>query len=144
MSDTHHNHSYVCSRIFLTNPPGEENALVHHPSAPNALKEKERDLAEAEAEANSWVCLGVIAITIGLLAVTAEFLVDTLDQVREEGSIKEEYVQRHWGEVPLIDIYLRWFGLILLPLVSFAADGLIATVGTQLPSYSTYSIDPLG
>ena len=29
-------------------------------------------------------------ITIGLLAITAEFLVDTLDKVREEGSIKEE------------------------------------------------------
>ena len=92
MTETDNNSSYVCSRIFLTNPPGEDNVLTHHPSAPDALKEKERHLADAEAEANSWVCLGVIAITIGLLAVTAEFLVDTLDQVREEGDIKEEYV----------------------------------------------------
>lgn len=76
----------------MTNPPGEDNALELHPTAPNALRERERDLAEADAEANSWVCLGAIAITIGLLAVTAEFLVDTLDEVREEGTIKEEYV----------------------------------------------------
>ena len=94
MSDTHYDSSYVCSRIFLTNPPGGDNVLVHHPSAPDALKEKERDLAEAEAEANPWVCLGVIAITIGLLAVTAEFIVDTIGQVREGGT-KKEYVQRH-------------------------------------------------
>lgn len=134
MSNTHHGLSYICSRIFLTNPPGEDNALELHPAAPDALKEKERNLAEADAEANSWVCLGTIAITIGLLAVTAEFLVDTLDNVREEGSIKEEYVQRHSDEVPPIYVSLRWFGLILLPLVSFAADGVLATVRkTRLP-----------
>lgn len=91
-SDTNYNLSYVCSRIFLTNPPGEDNALVLHPAAPDALKERERILAEEEPEANVWVCLAVIAVTIGLLAVTAEFLVDTLDHVREEGSIGEEYV----------------------------------------------------
>ena len=90
---TDNNFSYICSRIFLTNPPGEGNALEHHPSAPDAIKEKERHLAEADPEANSWVCLGVIAITIGLLAVTAQFLVDTLEPVRKEGKIREEYVE---------------------------------------------------
>ena len=85
--------SYICSRIFLINPPGEGSALEHHPSAPDALKEKERHLAEVDPEANSWVCITVIVITIGLLAVTAEFLVDTLKRVREEGKIKEEYVE---------------------------------------------------
>ena len=90
---TENNFSYICSRIFLTNPPGEGNALEHHPSAPDAIKEKERHLAEADPEANSWVCVTVIVITIGLLAVTAEFLVDTLEHVREEGRIEEEYVE---------------------------------------------------
>ncbi|KAF9653776.1 hypothetical protein BDM02DRAFT_3182767 [Thelephora ganbajun] len=102
---------YICSRIFLHNPPGEDSALQLHPSAPDALKEKERDLAEAEPKASSWVCLGVIAITIPFMATTAEFLVGSLERVRAGGIIKEE-----------------WFGLILLPLVSFAADGAVATV----------------
>jgi Ca2+:H+ antiporter len=83
---------------------------------------------EAEPKANSWVCLGAIVITIALLAVTAEFLVESLESVREEGVIREEYVQRHRHEIPLTKIRFRWFGLILLPLVSFAADGALATV----------------
>jgi len=82
---------------------------VLHPDVPDALKEKERKLAEEEPETISWVCLAVILVTIGLLAITAEFLVDTLDHVRQEGNIGEE-----------------WFGLILLPLVSFGADGVVA------------------
>lgn len=84
--------SYICSRIFLTNPPGEDNALGLHPSAPDAIREKERGLEETEAKTNSWVCLSVIIITIGLLAVTAEFLLDTLDHLREEEDISEECV----------------------------------------------------
>jgi Ca2+:H+ antiporter len=89
------NLSYICSRIFLHNPPGEDNALTLHPAAPEALKEAERELVEAEPEANPWVCLGAIVITIALMAATAEFLVESLEHVREEGVIREECVQRH-------------------------------------------------
>jgi len=85
--------SYICSRIFLINPAGEGSALEHHPSAPDAIKERERHLAEADPEVNSWVCATVIAITIGFVAVTVKFLLDTLEYVREEGKIKEEYVE---------------------------------------------------
>jgi len=120
--------SYICSRIFLHNPPGEDNALQLHPTAPKALKEEERKLAEEEPEANSWVCLGAIIITIALMAVTAEFLVESIESVREQGTISEEYVQRCRHEALLINMFFRWFGLILLPLVSFAADGAVATV----------------
>ncbi|KAF9788189.1 hypothetical protein BJ322DRAFT_1047593 [Thelephora terrestris] len=102
---------YICSRIFLTNPPGEDNALELHPTAPEALRNMERELREAEPKVNSWVCLGTIIITIALMGVTAEFLVDSLQNVRDSRNITEE-----------------WFGLILLPLVSFAADGAVAVV----------------
>lgn len=47
-----------------------------------------------EPEANSWVCLGAIIITIAIMAVTAEFLVESVESVREEGTITEECVQR--------------------------------------------------
>lgn len=95
MPEPHDNFSYVGSRVFLTDPPGEDNALELHHSAPEALKEKERELAEAEPEVSAWVCLAVIAITIALMAVTAEFLVDSLEHVRQSGNIREECVPPH-------------------------------------------------
>lgn len=95
LSNTHHDLSYICSRIFLHDPPGEDNALALHPSAPAALREEERKLAEAEPEINSWVCLGAIIITIAFMAVTAEFLVESIESVREEGTITEECVRPH-------------------------------------------------
>ena len=104
-SDIHHDFSYVGSRIFLHNPPGEHNAFELHPSAPDALKEKERNLAEEEPKASSWVCLGVIVITIALMAVTAEFLVESVESVREENTITEECVQRHRHEILLINVF---------------------------------------
>uniref|UniRef100_A0A0W0FKV0 Sodium/calcium exchanger membrane region domain-containing protein n=1 Tax=Moniliophthora roreri TaxID=221103 RepID=A0A0W0FKV0_MONRR len=102
---------YVCSRIFLHNPPGEDNALQsnHQPNAPLALKHEEEHLTNTEPEVNQWVCIGMLIVTIALMAVTAEWLVDSIEFVREEGRITEE-----------------WFGLILLPIVSFAADGMVA------------------
>lgn len=93
-SDAHLSLSYVSSRIFLHNPPGDENALELHPAAPNAIKERERHLAQEIPKANSWVCLGAIAITIALMAATAEYLVESVESVREEGIIGEECVRQ--------------------------------------------------
>ncbi|KAK7060208.1 hypothetical protein VNI00_000973 [Paramarasmius palmivorus] len=102
---------YICSRIFLHNPPGDDNALQtnHQPNAPAALKREEDKLYAAKPEVNQWVCIGMLVITIALMAVTAEWLVDSIEFVRERGGVTEE-----------------WFGLILLPVVSFAADGMVA------------------
>ena len=52
----------------------------------------ERNLAETEPKANSWVCLGAIAIAIALMAATAEFLVESIESVRKDGAIGEECV----------------------------------------------------
>ena len=43
-----------------------------------------------------------------------------------------------WHKFPLIYMYFRWFGLILLPLVSFAAGGVVATVSKFSPSPSIF------
>ncbi|THV05420.1 hypothetical protein K435DRAFT_773846 [Dendrothele bispora CBS 962.96] len=99
---------YICSRIFLHNPPGDDNALTPHPQAPSALLHEEDHLINGEPEVSQWVCIAMLAITIALMAATAEWLVDSIEFVRESG-IQEE-----------------WFGLILLPIVSFAADGLVS------------------
>jgi Ca2+:H+ antiporter len=101
---------YVLSRIYVHNPPGDDNALRPHPDAPEELKHKEKKLAEEDPEINSFVSVVMLMCAIALMAVTAEFLVESIEFARApQGSIGEE-----------------WFGLILLPIVSFAADGAIA------------------
>ncbi|KDR83456.1 hypothetical protein GALMADRAFT_235613 [Galerina marginata CBS 339.88] len=104
---------YVCSRIYLHNPPGEDNALdlAETLHAPVALKEHLARLREEDPEVNQWVCMLMLAICIGLMAATAEYLVESIDFVRGKAGIRQE-----------------WFGLILLPIVSFAADGTVAIV----------------
>jgi len=101
---------YVCSRIYLHNPPGEDNDLASAPLAPDGLKEHVLRLRNEDPEVNQWVCIVMLAICIALMAATAEFLVESIEFVRES-KINEE-----------------WFGLILLPIVSFAADGTVAVV----------------
>ncbi|KAJ7283479.1 hypothetical protein C8J57DRAFT_1292671 [Mycena rebaudengoi] len=102
---------YICSRIYLHNPPGEGNSLAEHKLAPEALKNKAILLESEDPEISQWVAIGMLIIAIGLMAATAEWLVDSIEFVREEGNISVE-----------------WFGLILLPLVSFSADGCVAII----------------
>ncbi|KAI0740183.1 hypothetical protein C8Q76DRAFT_790652 [Earliella scabrosa] len=66
-----------------------------------------------------WVCVVMLIIAIALMAVTAEFLVTSIDPVRETSGIQTE-----------------WFGLVLLPIVSFSADGVIAIWKFSQPTLS--------
>lgn len=65
---------YICSRIYLHDPPGSENNLHQHPLAPLELKREELHLATADPEVNQWVCLVMLALTIGIMATTAEWV----------------------------------------------------------------------
>ncbi|KAF9534976.1 hypothetical protein CPB83DRAFT_803369 [Crepidotus variabilis] len=101
---------YICSRIYLHNPPGDELLLLYAaPNAPAALKQEAEKYKEKDPELNQWVCIIMLLVSLGLMATTAEWLVKSIEPVRENGDISE-----------------IWFGLILLPLVSFAADGVLA------------------
>ncbi|KAI8976412.1 hypothetical protein BD414DRAFT_423311 [Trametes punicea] len=100
---------YVASRIYLHNPPGENNALTVPHDAPVEIHLEEKHLLEEEPRVNSWACMILLIVTVALMAVTAEFLVESIDEVREKSGIQTE-----------------WFGLILLPIVSFSADGTVA------------------
>ncbi|KAI0290217.1 hypothetical protein BC826DRAFT_913469 [Russula brevipes] len=102
---------YVCSRFYLHNPPGEDNALTPRPEIPVEALHKERELAEAEPDVNPLACIVLLVVTVGLMAVTAEFLVDTIHFILQGDNIEEE-----------------WFGMVLLPIVSFSADGTVAVV----------------
>ncbi|KAJ6627510.1 hypothetical protein B0H10DRAFT_1994941 [Mycena sp. CBHHK59/15] len=102
---------YMCSRVFLHDPPGPDNGLHEHKDAPEEFKEMVEKMAEEEPEVNPWACLIMLLVTVTLMAVTAEFLVESIEPMRERHEINEE-----------------WFGLILLPFVSFSADGILSLV----------------
>jgi len=102
---------YVSSRFFIYRPPGEEHGLHHHKDAPEGLKEMVKNMKAREPEVNPWACLIVLGVALGLMAVTAEFLVESIEPVREQLEMKQE-----------------WFGLIVLPIVSFSADAILAVV----------------
>ncbi|KAF5370031.1 hypothetical protein D9758_001349 [Tetrapyrgos nigripes] len=99
---------YLFSRYFLYNPPGEDKALHKHKDAPSQLKEMVRQMKEKEPEVNLLLSILLLLIAVGLMGVTTEFLVESIDPMRE-GGIPEE-----------------WFGLIVLPFISIFADLLIS------------------
>ncbi|KIK54181.1 hypothetical protein GYMLUDRAFT_48978 [Collybiopsis luxurians FD-317 M1] len=100
---------YVYSRVFLYDPPGSNNAFRALPDAPTALLEEERKMLHEEPEVNQYVCIAYLLAIIALMAPTAQWLVDSVEIVRSDSHIAQE-----------------WFGLILLPLSSFAADAILA------------------
>ncbi|KAF5387895.1 hypothetical protein D9615_000101 [Tricholomella constricta] len=102
---------YICSRIFLHNPPGDGNDIRLDSAAPAAMKEEEKELVVKEPKANQYVLVVVLIISIGIMAATTEWLVHSIEFVRETGEIREE-----------------WFGMFLLPIVSWAANGFVAIV----------------
>jgi len=105
--------AYICSRIYLHNPPGEDDPLnlAEAPNAPEALKEHVAHLLTQDPEINQYVCIVALLVVLGLMATTAEWLVASAGNVRKVLHIEEE-----------------WFGLILIPLISYAADGTVAVV----------------
>ncbi|KAL0580920.1 hypothetical protein V5O48_001114 [Marasmius crinis-equi] len=95
---------YICSRFYLHNPPGDEDIEV-----PTALRDEEEVFLHGEPVVNQWVCIAMLIIALALMATTAVWLIESVEVVRAEHSIPEE-----------------WFGLILLPFASFSADGALA------------------
>jgi len=71
---TESTHSYVCSRIYLHDPPGQDDDSMPHPKiSPEALRKAE-ELAKAEPEVNPWACIIVLSVTVALVGVSAEFV----------------------------------------------------------------------
>ncbi|KAF9505012.1 hypothetical protein BS47DRAFT_1307272 [Hydnum rufescens UP504] len=101
----------VASRIYLYNPPGDENHLTARADVHPALKEKETRMGLEEPKMNPWVCLILFLIVVPLTAASAEWLVASLEHIRKTSRVKQE-----------------WFGLIFLPVVSFAAQALVAMI----------------
>lgn len=66
--------SYVLSRVFLHNPPGEGNALTVAPNAPLEIKQEAARLEKIDPEINPWSGLILLLVTIAIMSVTAEFV----------------------------------------------------------------------
>ncbi|KAI0027473.1 hypothetical protein K488DRAFT_90829 [Vararia minispora EC-137] len=99
---------YICSRIYLYNPPGGNNTLRQLPGALPDEVRRETELEEGPG-VNPYACMIFLVICVGLMAVTSEFLVEDIDPIKN-------YI----GE--------EWFGLFFLPLISSSAGRLVSTV----------------
>ncbi|KAM6495645.1 hypothetical protein JOM56_008351 [Amanita muscaria] len=91
---------YICSRVFLHTTPGGEDE--------EDQKERKTIQHHGEPKVNQYVCIVMLVLSIALVAATMEWFVESVDFLREGRGIQ-----------------LEWFGLILLPFLSFAADGVI-------------------
>ncbi|KAF9534981.1 hypothetical protein CPB83DRAFT_843278 [Crepidotus variabilis] len=105
---------YICSRIYLHNPPGEDDltlGLHLAANAPEELKHKVEHLRQKEPEVNQYILIVMLLACLALMATTCEWLIHSVEHIREATNISEVF-----------------FGLILLPVVSYAADGTVAIV----------------
>ncbi|KAJ3874856.1 hypothetical protein F5051DRAFT_472622 [Lentinula edodes] len=104
-------YSYILSRVFLHNPPGNDKfrTLLN---APAAIIEEEKDLLVKEPEVNLWVCILLLVVTIGFIAPTTQFRA----VFRKSVSCFLTYPKS-----------LPYFHHILgVPLATYSADGLLA------------------
>jgi Ca2+:H+ antiporter len=115
---------------------------------------REQELKEAKPEVNPWACLILLAVTVALMTVTAVFVrqptpfplfhtnVPTASPpvARRQHRIRAPTGQHRRGvrlslrmniitlrtHYRFLSLYDRWFGIVLLPIVSFSADATVA------------------
>ncbi|KAI0699516.1 hypothetical protein C8T65DRAFT_742494 [Cerioporus squamosus] len=103
---------YIASRFYLHDPPPEHVGITTPQDAHPAIKHEEARLLAEEPKTNPWACMLVLLMTVAMMAVTADFLVESIEHVRQLGGISEE-----------------WFGLVILPnLLKFSAEGVVITL----------------
>jgi len=101
--------AYICSCCYMHYPPGNED-VVFSEKDPEACVEPHAELSDEEKpEVNFWASFIVILVVGALMAITVECLIASVQPMKTR--VQEE-----------------WFGLVLIPLVSFAADGVLLTV----------------
>ncbi|KAG8776004.1 hypothetical protein FRC15_000195 [Serendipita sp. 397] len=82
---------YIASRIYFINPPGDENAGDYAEAGGHeAFKHKEEALKAEQPKISPWFCFGFLVVLIAIIAVTAEWLVHSIDFVRHKSTIEEE------------------------------------------------------
>ncbi|KAI0667441.1 hypothetical protein C8Q78DRAFT_1082163 [Trametes maxima] len=109
---------YVASRVYRHVPWPPRFPWSKTPTASaddmsatdsHTHQHRDDDFEDDEPLLHPVVYTALIMVSIAVMAVTAEFLVESIDPIRERSGIQAE-----------------WFGLILLPLVSFSPEAVIA------------------
>jgi len=101
--------AYACSCPYLHYPSRSEEALFTGKDPEACIEPCDMTNDEEEPEVNFWVSLITILIIGVLMMITVECLVTSIQPMKTK--VRE-----------------KWFGLVLIPLVSYAADGVLGTV----------------
>lgn len=101
--------AYACSCTYLHYPPGCQETVFTEKDPEACIEPCDMTTDEEKPEVNFWVSLITIFIIGVLMMVTVECLVSSIQPMKTK--VREE-----------------WFGLVLIPLVSYAADGVLVTV----------------
>ncbi|KZW01404.1 hypothetical protein EXIGLDRAFT_830117 [Exidia glandulosa HHB12029] len=99
--------AYICARIYLHYPPKNGTAALQRQSS--VLRQRALKKEDRESSVNPWFGVGAIVLCVALMSVTAQFLITSLEEILEHSHISEE-----------------WFGLIVLPFISFAGDAFLS------------------
>jgi len=85
---------YVASRVYQVNPPGEDDAADVYAAAAGheAFRDEEEKLKTEPPKVSQWYCFALLAVLVGLIGVTAEWLVQSIEEVRQSARIEEEFV----------------------------------------------------
>ncbi|KAH9930531.1 uncharacterized protein BXZ73DRAFT_90330 [Epithele typhae] len=118
--------AYIVSRIYHHGvlPSTRTRKLAPPARRPSTLTFSQSPARPAASRANTsepllaskttmpvhpWASFILLVVAVALMAPTAEFLVSSIEDVQETSGIQTE-----------------WFGLILLPVLSFSGDGVVA------------------
>ncbi|EJD34769.1 hypothetical protein AURDEDRAFT_109247 [Auricularia subglabra TFB-10046 SS5] len=101
---------YVGARTYMHNPPGKGNALhMYHKNAPSPLRERALEQENRDSALSPWFGVVALAHCVVFICVTALFIVWSAEELLEHSPVSEE-----------------WFGLVLLPLISFEGDAVLS------------------
>jgi len=83
---------YIASRIYQVNPPGEAEDLteVYARGGHEEFRLEEEKLKTEPPKVSSWYCAALLVVLVAIIAVTAEWLVDSIEHVRDGSIIQEE------------------------------------------------------
>jgi len=84
---------YIASRVYQVNPPGEaEDSTEVYARGHEAFRHEEEKLKTEQPKVSSWYCAALLVVLVAVIAVTAEWLVDSIEHVRDGSIIQEECV----------------------------------------------------